>query len=610
MLQKSASREMLMPTEERGESSQHTLCEFMDTVSAINRETLSLMMRQMAPGALNGNRFALSDPLGLGKAWIKYSTRLCSDPASVARVHMDYWQDFAALWQNTVHRSFGAEVDPVIEPSKDDRRFADGAWGENVLFDFIKQSYLLYSRAAQGLVSGVDGLEERNVQKLELATGQMLDALSPTNFPLSNPAVLREVVESGGQNLVNGLNNFLSDLSRSNGSLDISMTDKEDFALGESLAVTPGKVVYQNELMQLIQYSPTTDQVARRPLLVIPPWMNKYYVMDLRPGNSMVQWLVDQGQTVFMISWVNPGADLADKTFDDYMLEGPLDALDAIERATGEPEVNVAGYCLGGILLAATLAWMAARKDQRIKSATLLTSMVDFSDAGEVSLFIDEEALAELETQILDKGYLEGRKVFDTFRTLRANNLIWSFYINNYLMGRSPAPFDLLYWNADATNMPAAVQIWVMRNLYLENLLRQPGGVSVAGESIDVRKVETPTYVLSTREDHIAPWKTTYETTQLFSGPMRFVLGASGHIAGVINPPQKQKYGYWTNTDKPADPEAWLAGAKSTQGSWWPDWIRWLARNSGGKVAARLPGNGGLAVIEDAPGSYVRAQNP
>ena len=530
-----------MSTEERGESSQHTLCEFMDTVGAINRETLSLMMRQMAPGAVNGNRLALSDPLGLGKAWIKYSTRLCSDPASVARVQMDFWQDYAALWHNAVHRSLGAEVNPVIEPSKDDRRFADGVWEENVLFDFIKQSYLLYSRAAQGMVSGVDGLEARNAEKLEFATSQMLDALSPTNFPLTNPAVLREIVESGGRNLLNGLNNFLSDLSRSNGSLDISMTDKAAFELGENLAVTPGKIVYQNDLMQLIQYSPTTDRVARRPLLIIPPWMNKYYVMDLRPGNSMVQWLVDQGQTVFMISWVNPGADLADKSFDDYMLEGPLDALDAIERATGEREVNVAGYCLGGILLAATLAWMAARGDDRIKCATLLTAMVDFSDTGDVSLFINEEGLAALEAQIVDKGYLEGRKVFDTFRTLRANNLIWSFYINNYLMGRSPAPFDLLYWNADATNMPAAAHIWVMRNLYLENRLRQQGSVTIAGEPIDVRKVETPTYILSTREDHIAPWKTTFETTRLFSGPIRFVLGASGHIAGVINPPQKKK---------------------------------------------------------------------
>ena len=599
-----------MSTEERGESSQHTLCEFMDTVGAINRETLSLMMRQMAPGAINGNRPALSDPLGLGKAWIKYSTRLCSDPASVARVQMDFWQDYAALWHNAVHRSLGAEVNPVIEPSKDDRRFADGVWEENVLFDFIKQSYLLYSRAAQGLVSGVDGLEARNAEKLEFATSQMLDALSPTNFPLTNPAVLREIVESGGQNLLNGLNNFLSDLSRSNGSLDISMTDKAAFELGENLAVTPGKIVYQNDLMQLIQYSPTTDRVARRPLLIIPPWMNKYYVMDLRPGNSMVQWLVDQGQTVFMISWVNPGADLADKSFDDYMLEGPLDALDAIERATGEREVNVAGYCLGGILLAATLAWMAARGDDRIKCATLLTAMVDFSDTGDVSLFINEEGLAALEAQIVDKGYLEGRKVFDTFRTLRANNLIWSFYINNYLMGRSPAPFDLLYWNADATNMPAAAHIWVMRNLYLENRLRQQGGVTIAGEPIDVRKVETPTYILSTREDHIAPWKTTFETTRLFSGPIRFVLGASGHIAGVINPPQKKKYGYWTNTDEPADPETWIAGAESTQGSWWPDWKRWLSGNSGGRVPARRPGDGALAVIEDAPGSYVRAQNP
>lgn len=590
-----------------GSAARPSVCDLMTKAETLGRESLHLVSRRMTEG-VNGAA-GHSDPLGLGKAWYAFSTRLWSNPAALARVNMNMWQDFTAVWHNAVTRSFGGDVEPVIEPGASDRRFADGAWDDHVVFDFIKQSYLLYSRAVRDLVGGVDGLGENEARKLAFATDQIIDALAPTNFAATNPAVLRETVESRGQNVLDGLNNLLSDLNRSNGSLDIAMTDMEAFEVGGNLAVTPGKVVFQNDLMQLIQYAPTTDEVARRPLLVIPPWMNKYYVMDLRPGNSMVQWLVDQGQTVFMISWVNPGADLAHKDFEDYMLEGPLAALDAIEKATGERGVNVAGYCLGGILLSATLAWMAARKDDRIKSAMLLTTMVDFGDTGEVSLFIDKDGLRDLEAKIREKGYLEGQKVFDTFRTLRANDLIWTFYINNYLLGRNPPPFDLLYWNADSTNMPAAVHTWVMRNLYLENRLRQPGGVTLAGEAIDVTRVTTPTYVLSASEDHIAPWRTTYQTTQLFSGPMRFVLSASGHIAGVINPPHKTKYHYWTSAKKPADAEAWLAGAKCTKGSWWPDWKRWLSRQAGGRAPARIPGKGGLGVIEDAPGSYVKARN-
>ncbi len=580
----------------------------MDSASKLARKNMRAAAGHMLSGKVNGKAAGIPDPLGLGNLWIEFSKRLWTDPATLARVQMDFWRDFSTVWQNTFKRGFGAEVDPVITPHSSDRRFSDEAWDENLVFDCIKQTYLLLTRASRDLVSGVQGMEEKDASKLEFATAQMLDALSPTNFAATNPAVLRETVESRGKNLVDGLNNLFADLSQSRDGLNISMTDMEAFEVGKNLAVTPGKVVFQNELMQLIQYAPTTEEVARRPLLIIPPWMNKYYVMDLRPGNSMIQWLVDQGQTVYMISWVNPGAELADKDFEDYMLEGPMAALDAIEKATGEREVNAVGYCLGGILLSATLAWMTQRKDTRIKSATLLTTMVDFCDTGEVSLFIDDEGIAKLEKQIREKGYLEGRKVFETFRVLRANDLVWSFYINNYLMGKSPAPFDLLYWNADSTNMPAAVHVWVMHNLYLQNRLKEPGGVTLAGESIDVRRVETPTYVLSTSEDHIAPWKTTYQTTQLFSGPLRFVLGASGHIAGVINPPHKNKYGYWINKEKPTSPDAWLSGAKPHEGSWWPDWKRWVGRYSGGKVAARVPGKGGLAAIENAPGSYVRVR--
>jgi polyhydroxyalkanoate synthase len=360
--------------------------------------------------------------------------------------------------------------------------------------------------------------------------------------------------------------------------------------------------------MQLIQYAPSTEQVYRTPLLVMPPWMNKFYIMDLRPGNSMMEWLVAQGHTVFMVSWVNPDERLAHKGFEDYLLEGPIAALDAIAAATGERRVNVTGYCLGGILLSAAAAWLKAKGDDRIKSATYLTTMVDFCDTGEVSLFIDEDGLESLEERINERGFLDGKLVDVTFRTLRANDLVWSFFVNNYLLGQSPKPFDILYWNADSTNMPAAMHTFFMRNMYLENRLREPGGITLAGVPIDVTRVDTPSYVFSAREDHIAPWKTGYESAKLFAGPMAFVLGASGHIAGVINPPDKQKYSYWTNDALPDDADAWLDSASEHPGSWWPHWMEWLQPHAGKRVPARTPGDGELAVIEDAPGSYVKVR--
>jgi polyhydroxyalkanoate synthase len=388
------------------------------------------------------------------------------------------------------------------------------------------------------------------------------------------------------------------------------MADESHFEVGRDLAVTPGQVVYQNDLMQLIQYDASTSKVNRRPLLLIPPWMNKFYVLDLRPGNSYIQWLVEQGHTVFVISWINPGAALANKSFEHYLLEGPIAALNAIEDATGEAQVNVVGYCLGGILVTAAMAWLTARGEQRIHSATLLATMVDFGDTGEVSLFFDEASLDSLEERIWKQGYLDGRSVYDTFRTMRANDLVWSFYVNNYLLGNRPAAFDLLFWNSDSTNMPAAMHTFFMRNMYLKNLLRVPGALTFDGTPIDVSTVTTPTYVLSTLEDHIAPWKTTYETTQLFSGPVTFVLGESGHIAGVVNPPAKNKYGYLLNKLNPPEADAWLANAARHDGSWWPHWSRWMSRRGGGKVLARDPGDGKLATIEAAPGSYVLERNP
>jgi polyhydroxyalkanoate synthase len=380
----------------------------------------------------------------------------------------------------------------------------------------------------------------------------------------------------------------------------------EAFRVGENIAVSPGKVVYQNHLMQLIQYAPATEKVLKRPLLIIPPWINKFYILDLRPRNSFVRWAVTHGHTVFMVSWVNPDERLAEKGFDDYMREGILDALDAVEAATGERDCNVIGYCLGGTLLGATLAWMAAHGDDRIKSATFFVTLLDFRESGELNVFIDEEQLKMLEEKMQRRGFLEGSEMATTFNMLRANDLIWSFVVNNYLLGNDPFPFDLLYWNADSTRMPAYMHSFYLRNMYQENLLAQPNGITLAGTPIDLGRVRVPAYFLSTREDHIAPWKSTYRGTQLLKGENRFVLAASGHIAGVVNPPEGGKYSHWINPELPEDPEEWFRGATEIAGSWWPDWQRWIIALDKRQVKARVPGDRKLAPIEDAPGSYVK----
>ena len=413
-------------------------------------------------------------------------------------------------------------------------------------------------------------------------------------------------MESGGQNLLKGLEHLLHDLGRGGGQLKISMSDDEAFALGENVAVTPGKVIFQNDLMQLIQYSPTTETVAKRPVLIVPPWINKYYILDLRPENSFIKWMVDQGLTVFCISWVNPDESLAQKSFEDYMLEGPLAALDVIRKATGEKEVNAIGYCLGGTLLSVTLAYLAARKKSLIHSATFIATLTDFSEPGELGVFIDEEQVTLLEEKMNEQGYLDGKEMAATFNLLRANDLIWSFVVNNYLLGKDPFPFDLLYWNEDATRMPAAMHSFYLRQMYLENLLAVPGGVTLGGVPIDLAKIETPVFMVSAKEDHIAPWRSTYLAVDLFKGPVHFVLTAAGHVAGVVNPPASSRYAYWTNSRRAKHPETWFKNAKKHEGSWWLDWTRWLHKHQGDEVPAREPGSGKIKAIEDAPGSYVR----
>ncbi len=545
------------------------------------------------------------DPLNIGSAFLEMTARLMANPATLMQAQIGFWQDYLTLWQNTARRMMGIDTAPVIDAPAGDRRFKDDAWRENEVFDFIKQSYLLSARYVQDVVKHVDGLDPKTAQKVDFYARQFVDAMSPSNFLFTNPEVLRKTAESGGENLLKGLNNLLTDLERGKGQLRIKMTDMEAFKFGENIAVTPGKVVYQNDLMQLIQYAPSTDKVLKRPLLIGPPWINKFYILDLRPRNSFVRWAVSQGHTVFVISWVNPDEHLAEKSFEDYMTEGYLAALDAIEQATGEREVNAIGYCLGGTLLASTLAWMAARGDDRIKSATFFVTMMDFREAGELGVFIDEEQLKSLEDKMNQRGYLEGSEMATTFNMLRANDLIWSFVVNNYLLGNEPFPFDLLYWNSNSTRMPARMHSFYLRKMYQENLLAKPGGITLNGEAIDLGRVKTPSYFLSTREDHIAPWKSTYRGTQLLGGEKRFVLAASGHIAGVVNPPDTGKYNHWINTDLPPDPESWFQGATEMAGSWWPDWQRWITSLDKTQVKAREPGDGKLKPIEDAPGSYV-----
>ncbi|OYV24960.1 MAG: class I poly(R)-hydroxyalkanoic acid synthase [Acidocella sp. 20-63-7] len=508
------------------------------------------------------------DPLNVGGAFLEMTTKLMANPAQMVSAQMGLWRDYLTLWHHTTQRMIGHERAPVIEGDPKDKRFADPAWKQNEIFDFIKQSYLLSARYINDVVSNVDGLEPKTAQKVDFYARQFINALSPSNFALTNPEVLRKTRESGGENLVKGLSNLLSDLEEGRGNLRIKMTDTEAFKVGENIAVSEGKVVYQNALMQLIQYSPTTENVLARPLLILPPWINKFYILDLRPKNSLVRYLVSQGHTVFMVSWVNPDEKLADKNFDDYMAEGALAALDAIEKITGKNEVNAIGYCLGGTLLAATLGYMKQVGDTRIKSATFFVTLTDFTDAGELGVFIDEEQLSSLEEKMHKRGYLEGGEMASTFSMLRANDLIWSFVVNNYLLGKEPFPFDLLYWNSDATRMPPAMHSFYLRNMYQKNLLAQPGGITMKGKPVDLRQIDIP-------------------------------------VAGVVNPPEGGKYNHFVNDSLPATPDEWFADATEVAGSWWADWQRWVTSFDKTQVPARIPGKGKFKALEDAPGSYV-----
>jgi len=550
--------------------------------------------------------FRAPAPLSAARSFLNLFPRLMSDLNTLVEAQYRYWQDALNLWQVVSLGLLGEKADPAVRPAPGDKRFRDDVWAENALFDLIKQSYLLTVRHLYHLFTQVEDLDPKTAEKIDFYTRQWLDALSPTNFPLTNPQVIQTTLETGGENLVQGLANLLEDLDRGKGRLRLTQTDPAAFEPGRNLATTPGKVIYQTELMQLLQYQPTTESVYQRPLLIIPPWINKYYILDLQPKNSLIKWAVDQGFTVFVISWVNPDARLAEKDFEHYLSEGTLAALEAIQQATGEREVNAIGYCIGGTLLFCTLAYLAAIQEPRIHSATALTTLIDFTEVGELGVFIDEEQLARLDKKMEKRGYLEGGHMARVFNQLRANDLIWSCVIHRYLLGEDPFPFDLLYWNADSTRMPKAMHHFYLRQMYLENRLKQPGGVSLLGVSLDLSRIETPVYFLATQEDHIAPWRSVYAGAHLPGGPVTFVLGESGHIAGVINPPAARKYGYRTQAELPATAEAWLETATSHEGSWWLHWLEWIKPYAGPQVSARVPGDGGLQPFDEAPGSYVK----
>ncbi|HTG04603.1 MAG TPA: class I poly(R)-hydroxyalkanoic acid synthase [Bradyrhizobium sp.] len=531
-----------------------------------------------------------------------------SDKARTTELQIKIGKAYLDLWGSSMRRLVGEQAPPAIEPAPRDKRFNDPEWKSNQFFDFVKQVYLLSTQWAQDLVHNAEGLDPHTRKKAEFYVQQITNALAPSNFVLTNPEILRETLASNGDNLVRGMKMLAEDIEAGHGSLRIRQSDPTNLAVGVNMATTPGKVIFQNELMQLIQYQPATENVLRTPLLIVPPWINKFYILDLKPEKSFIKWCVDQGITVFVISWVNPDKSLGAKTFDDYMKEGPLAAMDVIEQATGELKVHTMGYCVGGTLLASTLAWLAEKRRVRATSATFLAAQVDFSHAGDLLVFVDEGQISALERDMEATGVLEGSKMAMAFNMLRSNDLIWSYVVSNYLKGQPPSAFDLLHWNSDATRMPAANHSYYLRNCYLENRL-STGSMVLDNTLLDLTKVKVPIYNLATREDHIAPADSVLYGSQFFGGPVKYVLSGSGHIAGVVNPPASGKYQFWTNDSiKDITLADWLKGAQEHKGSWWPDWREWLESIDAEKVPARAVGTDAMPAIEDAPGSYVRVR--
>ena len=549
------------------------------------------------------------DPSNLKSPMVALTRAAFMRPDELWRRNFALWSDSMRMWQTATARAMGLDVSPVVSPKKGDRRWKDAGWQSSAPHHLIQQAYLLLSDHVMSAVEELGDLDPKDRERLAFHTRQQISALSPTNFAATHPAVAKATIEQQGENLVRGFESLIDDLEAGGTRLRLRMSNEHAFEVGTDVATAEGSVVFENELIQLIQFAPTTGEVAKRPLLIVPPWINKYYILDLRPKNSFIQWAVAQGHTVFCISWVNPDVSHRDLSFDDYLEKGTLAAVDAVEQATGESEINLVAYCLGGTLAATTLAYMAQVGDQRIQSATFMATLTDFSDPGEIRVFIDEEQIQGIEKRMARRGFLEGFEMADSFRMLRENDLVWNYLVDQYLLGNKPTAFDLLYWNEDTTRMPEKMHSFYLRQMYLHNRLIEPGGITLLGTPIDLRSVDVPVYMLSCDRDHIAPWQTTYTATQLYSGETTFVLGGSGHIAGVVNPPAKNRYGYKTaGTVNPESPEAWLEGAQQQDGSWWLHWGAWLAPLAGPTVPARTPGDGGLDVIEPAPGRFAKAR--
>ncbi len=546
-----------------------------------------------------------------GKIMSEVARQWMTDPAKTMEAQGALAKGYMDVWMQSWQRMLGHQPTPVAQPEAGDARFRDPDWSNNPYFDFWKQSYLVTTHWAEKVLSETQGLDERTKQRAEYYLRQIASAFSPSNFPATNPEVLRETLQTNGANLVKGMEHFLADMEKSSDLLKISQTDTSAFEVGRNLAVTPGKIIFQNDILQLIQYTPTTEKVHAVPLLIVPPWINKFYILDLTAQKSFIKWVVAKGFTVFVVSWVNPDERLSHKSFEAYMKEGVQSATDAVLRETGAKQTNVIGYCVGGTLLASTMAYNAAKGHDPFASATFFAAQVDFTKAGDLLLFIDDAQLKSLEEMMAEKGYLDGSRMATVFNMLRPRDLIWPYIVNNYLLGKKPFPFDLLFWNQDSTRMPAANHNYYLREFYHENRLAK-GQMTIGGVKLDLKKVKVPIYELAAREDHIAPAKSVFIGSRLFGGPVTYVLGGSGHIAGVINPPaadgKKDKYQFWTNADRVETLEEWLEGAKETPGSWWPHWAKWLAGHSGSLVAARVPG-AKLGIIEDAPGSYVRTKS-
>jgi polyhydroxyalkanoate synthase subunit PhaC len=598
-----------------------TTASLMDMLKDQNLETLEALAKGLAEltgrvstvgGKVVKDAFAddarpfKPDPYGLGPYAADVATRLAGDPEKMLAAQQALWGGYAQIWMDAIKGMMGEGEQQ--SPSKD-KRFTDPDWQNIPMFNLLQKTYLHTASWFTGLVDQVDGIDDMTRRKATFFNKQLADAFSPSNFLMTNPVALREALRTGGQSLVQGIANLEADLERGKGRLTPSQVDERPFKIGENIAVSPGKVIWRGEILEIIQYEPRTEKVFETPILFFPPWINKFYILDMRQDNSMVKWLTEQGHSVFVVSWLNPDASHATKTFEDYSRLGISEALDAVCKATGVRQINTVGYCIGGTLLASTMAVMAKTGDDRVKSATFFASQSDFEEAGDLKVFTDDAALQYIQDEMeYAGGVLDAVVMGETFNFLRANDLVWSFVVNNYLMGRDPKPFDLLFWNADQTRMPRDLHLYYLTNFYRQNKLAK-GEMTMNGHLLDMSEIKTPVYMQSSKEDHIAPWRSIYRGARLYGGPVRMILAGSGHIAGVINHPDAVKYNHYLPSDDlaglPATADEWFAGLTEHKGSWWPDWAKWLAFRSGPMIPARIPGDGALDIVCDAPGTYV-----